>query len=225
MARKIKTEKTKKKSKKKVIVTVSVVVVIVLLAIVAWMLFFKNDGTKTIVEVKELDNLVEYQYVLTDRDTKYYKQEFEELKKILNEDVVDEEKYVTQVAKMFTIDLYTMTTKLNKYDVGGLEFYFDKQKNMYEQKVMDTLYATLLDDTYGDREQELPEVSGIEVVSTEKTSYVLGENEVDGYLVQLKISYVEDMGYDTEASLIVCKEEKIRWSVVDFQPTLNPEYE
>lgn len=223
MARKIKTEKTKKKSKKRVIVIFLSLLVIILLAVGCWFLFFK-EGSKDVIEVKELDNLVDYDYVLTDRDTKYYKKEFEELKKILNQDEVDEEKYVTQVAKMFTIDLYTISTKVNKYDVGGVEFYYSDQKEMFEQKVMDTIYSTLLDDTFGDRKQELPEVSSVEVVSVEQTTYLLGENKVDGYLVKVKMSYVKNMGYDTEASLVICKEEGVRWSVVDFQPTLSPKY-
>lgn len=222
MARKIKTEKNKKKSKKRVFIFLSLFVII-LLAVGCWFLFFREDS-KNVVEVKELDNLVDYGYVLTDRDTKYYKKEFEELKKILNQDEVDEEKYVTQVAKMFTIDLYTISTKVNKYDVGGVEFYYNDKKEMFEQKVMDTIYSTLLDDTYGDRKQELPEVSNVEIASVEQITYLLGENEVEGYLVKVKISYSKNMGYDTEASLVVCKEEGIRWGIVDFQPTLNPKY-
>lgn len=222
MARKIKTEKNKKKSKKRVFIFLSLFVII-LLAVGCWFLFFREDS-KNVVEVKELDNLVDYGYVLTDRDTKYYKKEFEELKKILNQDEVDEEKYVTQVVKMFTIDLYTISTKVNKYDVGGVEFYYNDKKEMFEQKVMDTIYSTLLDDTYGDRKQELPEVSNVEIASVEQTTYLLGENEVEGYLVKVKISYSKNMGYDTEASLVVCKEEGIRWGIVDFQPTLNPKY-
>lgn len=222
MARKIKTEKNKKKSKKRVFIFLSLFVII-LLAVGCWFLFFREDS-KNVVEIKELDNLVDYGYVLTDRDTKYYKKEFEELKKILNQNEVDEEKYVTQVAKMFTIDLYTISTKVNKYDVGGVEFYYNDKKEMFEQKVMDTIYSTLLDDTYGDRKQELPEVSNVEIASVEQTTYLLGENEVEGYLVKVKISYSKNMGYDTEASLVVCKEEGIRWGIVDFQPTLNPKY-
>ena len=59
----------------------------------------------------------------------------------------------------------------------------------------------------------------------EKIEYLMGEEKVDGYLVKLKMTYVDDLGYDTEASVVVCKEDGVRWSVVDFQPTLTPEYE
>lgn len=225
MARKIKTEQEKAKSKKKVIIISLIVVLLVIIGVGVGIVLMNKEGTKTIVEVKELDNLGDYNYKLTDRDSDYFKSEFEVLKKIVNSKEIDEEAYVTQVARMFIIDLYTMSTKVNKYDIGGLEYYHDTKKNMYEQKVMDTLYSTMLDDTYGDRTQVLPEIKSVETVSTEKTTYMLGETEVEGYLVKLKMTYVSDMGYDTEASLVVCKEEGIRWSVVDFQPTLSPEYE
>ena len=225
MARKIKTEQEKAKSKKKVIIISLIVVLLVIIGVGVGIVLMNKDDAKTIVEIKELDNLGDYNYKLTDRDSDYFKSEFEVLKKIVNSKEVDEEAYVTQVARMFIIDLYTMSTKVNKYDIGGLEYYHDTKKNMYEQKVMDTLYSTLLDDTYGDRTQVLPEIKGVETVSTEKTTYMLGETEVEGYLVKLKMTYVSDMGYDTEASLVVCKEEGIRWGVVDFQPTLSPEYE
>jgi hypothetical protein len=53
----------------------------------------------------------------------------------------------------------------------------------------------------------------------------MGDKEVDAYVVKLKWDYIEDMGYDTEASIVLCEEEGIRISVVDFQPTLEPKYE
>lgn len=224
MARKIKTEQEKKKHIKKIILILLIVILLGLGGFFGVSYLLKDDAPKTVVEVKELDNLSEYGYTLTDKDSKYFKTEYEALKKLLKSDDVDEKEYATQVAKMFTIDLYTLSTKINQYDVGGIEYYYETKKGMFEKKVMDTLYSTLLDDTYGDREQILPTVSNVEVLSTEETKYFLDENEVSGYLVKLKISYESSMGYDEEASVVVCKEEGIRWSVVDFQPTLNPEY-
>ena len=140
------------------------------------------------------------------------------------DEIVDEEKYATQVARMFTIDLYTLSTKVNKYDVGGIEYYHITKKDMFSKKVIDTLYSSLLDDTYGDRDQDLPEIKSVETVSTEKTTYKLGEEEVPAYLVKLNLTYEEELGYDNSASVIVCKEDSVRLSVVDFQPTLNPTY-
>lgn len=220
MVKEIETKKDKKRRKfKKILVVFGVLLLIGGFGFLIWKMLGKEP--KMVVEIKELDNLKDYGYTLTDKDSKYFKAEYEELKKILTTDNVDEEKYAIQVARMFVIDLYSMDTKVNKYDVGGLEYFYVDKKDMYEQKVMDSLYSTMLDDTYGDRKQELPLVKEIETLSVEETDYELGENEVTGYKVQLKITYEKDLGYDDEATLIICKEEGIRWSVVDFQPTLN----
>lgn len=225
MARKIKTEQEKKKSKRKILIISLILLLLAIVGVVVGILLLDKEEPKNIVEIKELDNLSDYNYKLTDKDSGYFKSEFEVLKEIVNDSSVDEEKYATQVARMFVIDLYTLSTKVNKYDIGGIEYYHDTKKSMFEQKVMDTLYSTMLDDTYGDRNQVLPEIKEVETVSVEKTKYLMGEEEVDGYLVKLKMSYVSDMGYDNKASVVVCKESGVRWSVVDFQPTLTPKYD
>lgn len=227
MARKIKTEKQKKKSKIKVFITVLIVLLVLGgIGFGVWKYLSLKGGNKSVVEVKVLDSLDDYGYSISDKDTKYYQSEFENLKNILNQDEIDYEAYATQVAKMFTIDLYTMSTKINKYDIGGKEYFYADKVSMHEKKVMDTLYSTLLDDTYGDRDQTLPEVKEVTVDSTESMKYTLDDEDVDAYLVKLKITYVDDLNYDDVASVVVCKEEdSIRYSVVDYQPTLSPSYE
>ncbi len=224
MARKIDTEKEKKKGKKKIIIIMMVIVLLGVGGFCLWKYVVKKPQSKAQVVTVLDKSLDEYGYSLTDKDSKYFKAEYEELKELLQKDKIDEKEYATKVARMFVIDFYTLSTKLNKYDVGGTEFFYDKKREMFETKAMDTVYASLLDNTYGDRKQELPEVTNVETVSTEETTYTLGGDKVDGYLIKLKISYEKDMKYDDEASVVVCKEEGMRWSVVDFQPTLKPEY-
>ena len=223
MARIVETEQKKKKVKnKKKFIIAFIVVLILVCGLLGWKLLSRDSGRKQAYEIKELDNLKEFGYTLTDSDSDLFKTEFKELKSIVNADEIDEEKYTTQVAKMFVIDLYTMSTKVNKYDIGGIEyFYFDK-KDMYEQKVMDTLYSALQDNTYGDRKQELPEVSGVEVLSNIEGKFKIGTKESKSRIITLNISYVKDLGYDKEATITLCKENELsRWSVVDFQPTIK----
>lgn len=225
MAREIKTEKKKKKSRKKKIFVI--LLIIVMIGVIGYFgyQYLKGLGNKDAVEIKVLDSNDVYGYSLKDNDSKYYQQEYENLKNILKADSVDSKEYATQVAKMFVIDLYTMTTKVNKYDIGGSEFFYKDKEEMFEQKVMDTLYYSLLDNTYGDRKQELPEVKEVTIESFEATTYELNGEDVDAYLIKLKISYVKDLKYDSVASVVVCQEsDGIRWSVVDYQPTLSPKY-
>lgn len=227
MARTINTEKTKKKSKVKIFLIVLLILLIIASGVfLVWKFVLDKEETGTAVEIKELDNLSDYSYVLTDRDSDYYRSEFEELKKIVNVDEVDEEAYAVQVGRMFIIDLYTMNTKVNKYDIGGIEFIHVDAKESYEKKVMDTLYSQLLDDTYGDRKQVLPEVNSLETISTEKITYSVLGNDQTCYLTKFNVGYVSDLKYDSKQSVVVCQEnDSIKWGVVDFQPTFTPTYD
>ena len=223
MVKKLKNSKQKKKTFLKFLLGIVIVALLCLSSIFVYKKFFTKEEKK-MVTVEILDSVSDYNYVLSDKDGKLYKEEYEKLKTIIEADEVIVEDYVKQVAKLFVIDLYTMNSKMNKYDIGGAEFYYADKRSMFEQKVMDTLYSTLLDDTYGDRKQELPEVSAVELVLCEPSKYKLGEIQKESYLVKLKINYVKDMGYDKNASVMIVKEDGVRWSVVDFQPTLNPKY-
>lgn len=224
MARVIETEQKKKRSKiKTLFVWLLIIALIAGAGFALWKFVINKEDEKKPVQVAvELDNLKDYGYALTDRDSKYFKSEFDVLKGIVNTEEVNMEQYTSQVAKMFVIDLYTMNSKVNKYDIGGVEYFHVNKKDMYEQKVLDTLYNSLLDNTYGDRTQDLPEVSNVEVVSNTEGTYKLGKTDVKAYIVKLKISYVTDMGYDNEATITICQEgESVRWSVVDFQPKIK----
>lgn len=224
MARVVQTEKVKKKKiKTKAIIILLIIVLVGVGAFVLIKSLKKKEPERIRKEVVILDSMNDYGYSLSDSDSAYYKTEYENLKKIVNEDNFDVKEYATQVSKMFIIDLYTLSTKMNKYDIGGGDYFHKDQRNMFEQKVIDTLYSTLQDNTYGDRKQELPQVKDISVSSVEGITYKV-VNKQECYLVKLTWEYEKNLGYDDEASVVVCEESGPRWSVVDFQPTLKPTY-
>ena len=240
MARKILTEKEKKKRRKKRIILFFFLLIILGVGGYFGYRFIDKKLHPPVVEKKEIDKVetkdFDYGYVLSDMDSKYYQEEFKKLKDILTKDEVDTKAYAEQEARLFVIDLYTMSTKINKYDIGGNEFFHVDRRTMFDKKVMDTIYSTMLDNTYGDRKQELPEVKNVTTVSVGDIEYTLDTNEPEGkdkskindvpaYLVKLKIEYVKSLGYDTEASVIVIQENGTKkWSIVDYKPTLNPKY-
>ena len=55
------------------------------------------------------------------------KENFKELDKILSEETINYEKYAQVLSKLFIIDLYTIDNKKNMYDVGSLEYVYDKE--------------------------------------------------------------------------------------------------
>ena len=249
MSKKLRKVNTKKSKKKLVIIIIIVLLVLGVSGFFGYKYFFVDNKKK--VNIKVLDSIDKYGYSLSDRDSTYYKEEFEKLKKILNEKEINTKEYATEVARLFVIDLYTMSTKVNKYDVGGREFFNSNRVDMYDLKVMDTIYNTMSDDTYGDRKQELPEVSKVNTESVEESSYKFIEDVIvdvntgkrscrDGYevsqndsnkcvkdvekvyVVNLTMEYKKDLDYDTEASVVVAKEETSdRWSVVEYKPELD----
>ena len=170
----------------------------------------KKENTKI---TKKLDSIKGFDYVLEDRDTELYKDEFKSLKTNLESKSIDYKEYAKSIAKMFIIDLYTINNKVNKYDVGGLEFVHPDALENYELNVKDTLYKYVDDNSYGDREQELPEVSSIKVDNIKESTYKIGENEIDSYELSLSWDYVKDLEYDSKATIIIVKKDKYLYIV------------
>ena len=229
MVRKIMTEKEKRKRKKRrIFIFLFLFLVLGGLGFFMYEYVYKKANPK-VQEAKEIDKVetknYDYKYSLTDLDSKYYQAEFKNLKEILMKDEVDEEAYATQLAKCFVIDLYTLSTKVNKYDIGGEEFFYSDKKDEYAKQVMNTLYDAMLDNSYKDRKQNLPEVKEATVNSVEKMTYKLGNTGHDAYQVKINITYVADLGADKEVTVVLVKEEDgKKFGVVDVQNTFNPKY-
>ena len=192
-------------SKKKKIALIIIGVVLVILVTVL-VCFFVNKNNKhkpeDIVNVTEVsDRIDKYGYSLNKNVTDYYKDEFNKLKNLSNE-----EEIAKQVAKLFVIDLFSMDYKINKYEVTSAQYFYSDKRDMHRNKVMDNLYNLMEDNSYGDRKQKLPEVTNVEVSDVKKDNYSLGDKKVDSYVVNLTISYKENLGYDTKGEVILVKD-------------------
>lgn len=169
-------------------------------------LFMPNEKEKREENVTNvISNIDEYGYSLDDRDTDYMKEVFKDLEKTLKEKDVNYEDYAKNLAKLFVIDLYTLNNKINKYDVGSLEYIYSESVNDFKNKAMATIYSDVMDNTYKDRIQELPEITSVEVIEVTKDKITLKEQEVDAYKVKLKYTYRKDLGYDKEGTLYLVK--------------------
>ena len=167
-----------------------------------------------------ISNINDYGYTLDDRDTEYMKETFVELEKILNETDVDYQAYAEVLAKLFVIDFYTLDNKINKYDIGSLEYIWSSGVDMFRQKAVDTIYRDVIDNTYRDRIQDLPEITNVSITNTEETTYQLGEEEVDAIKLEMKYEYKEDLGYDTEGTIYLVQNVN-KLEVVSYQPTIE----
>ena len=186
-----------KKKYKRILIIILIVVLLAIISFVIYKILLNNKTEEEVVNV--VDSISEYGYNLDDRDTELMKSTYEELKNILNSDEIDYELYASALARLFVIDLFTMDNKINKYDVGGSEYVYPDALENFKLNVEDTLYKHMENNSSGKRKQDLPEVSSIEVLSTETGEYTIEENSFDSYIVNLSWQYVSDLGYDNNA--------------------------
>lgn len=165
-------------------------------------LFINNDDEEQPKNVTNIiSNIKEYNYTLDDRDTNYMKEEFKNLENILKEEQVDFNLYASTLAKLFVIDFYTLNNKVNKYDVGGLEYILNSKIDMFKSKAMDTIYNDVIDNSYKDRVQELPEITNVEVLNVDETEIKINDDNTKAYRVTMNYTYKKDLGYDNEGTI------------------------
>lgn len=185
-----------------IIIGVAIVLLVSIVLIVFADKYFDKDELQE-TPIEEIDKIEGYDYTLEDRDTDYYKSLFEELKTLLKESEIDYQKYAEIIGKMYIADFYTLSNKINHYDVGSLEFIEESKRENFELKAQDTIYKYIEDNTYGKRVQELPEVNNVEVVSSSSAKLKLDDQEYDGYELGLTWSYVKDLEYDSSCKIDV----------------------
>lgn len=178
-----------------VVMGVLITVILIVTSIRAYKDFFSNNG-KDPVSKKELENLNMYGYTLDDLDTPLYKTYFDDLKKILNEEEIKMEDYAEGLVKLYVTDFYTLSNKITSSDIGGVEFVHPDVLENFKLKASDTIYNHVKNNVYGDREQVLPTVKNVEIITCTNTKYSYNNNEYDAYQVSASWEYEQDLGYD-----------------------------
>lgn len=191
------------------------ILVIVLVALIISLVFMAKGILKkekgNVQETQIVDKMDDYGYYLTDHNTKYYNELYEELKQTLAENPVDEEKYAKLVAQLFTVDFYDLNSKLSKSDVGGTQFIDEDYKDVFIKTANDIngIYYYVKSDLYGERKQELPVVVNAEVVSLKNTSFKYDKiNDDKAYTIDINLTYEKDLGYQKSVSLTIVHNDK-----------------
>lgn len=192
------------KKSRKIIISLIVIILIAIIGLIVYKTVFNNSQE----EVKIIKSIKDYDYNLKENETELYKTEFNELDKILSKKNVDYEEYAKSIAKLFIIDFYTLNNKLSKNDIGGTEFIKEDMRDNFIEEARSTFYKYV--EVIDGRTQELPEVSNITDVSVEKTEFKYSDKTIDenAYKVSISWDYVEDLGYEKEASMIIVKQDK-----------------
>ena len=201
-----------------------IVISVLLVGVIAlgvFKIFHSSEEKKTDVNVTSvISNIADYGYTLDDRDSNYMKEVFHELEDILNVPEVDYHAYAEALAKLFVIDFYTLNNKVNKYDVGSLEYILSSRVDTFRQKAQDTIYRDILDNTYRDRVQDLPEITNVTILNIEDTTYTLNEDEVSAIKVEMTYEYKEDLGYDTEGTIYFVRDAQ-KLEVASYTPSIE----
>lgn len=199
--------------KKKIGIVVCSILLIYFLGGIFYNIFVDRSDTKKKNNVNNSVQIKGFEYLSNDSDTDLFKNEFKKLKNNLESSNINYNEYALSISKMFIIDLYTLNNKNNMYDVGGVQFVYPEARDNFKLNVENTLYKYMEDNSDGKREQELPEVSNVEVTSDEVYEYTIGEEKYEGYKINLDISYVKDLEYDAKAELILVKVDKYLYIV------------
>ena len=193
--------KLKKKAKRIIIILLLVIVVLL------GYLFINENflGKSKPKEVKIVNKIDKYGYNLKDSKTKKYHKMFDELKKILSEDEVDEEEYVKKISEMFIYDFYSLNDKTAKTDIGGVDFVYSGALENFLVKAEDTYYKCVESNIYGNRNQSLPTVSEIEITNVSQEPFAYGDKtDEKAYIVETTWDYADEAftKYQKSAKLI-----------------------
>lgn len=174
-----------------------------------WLL--TSEEVKTEEVKKEEFDSEKYKYYINSSASKYEKELFEELKKVLSKEEVVEEDYASALAKMFIGDLLTLSSKNSSSDITSSQYVYDDYIETFKLMVKDTIYASIELNLDGKREQSLPTVNNVEVVSVNRGSYSFNGQEIDSqaYFITTNIGYEKDLGYPASYEIVLVRHNEL----------------
>ena len=221
---------SRRSNKKKSKVIPTILVFIFIFAFIGLGLFLSKkiipkDNKKTENKVEKIDKIENYNYNLYKNSSKLYQKYYEELKKVLSEKEIDEEKYAKLIAELFIIDFYSLDTHITNQDVGGLDFIYSSIKENFSLKATDTIYKFVESNVYGDRKQKLPmvkEITKVDILS-KNYSYTSNDkktiiNDNKAYYVDINWTYEDNSSkYQTKATITIVHEKDNLLSIVSVK--------
>lgn len=208
--------KLKKKVKRNILIIV-VVALIILLGFVIWSAI--RNSNEEVKEVKVISQIDKYGYKLKENKPKAYKDMFKELEDILKEKEVDEEAYVKKISEMFIYDFYSLDDKAAKTDIGGVDFVYESIAPNFLQNAQDTYYKYVESNIYNNRNQKLPIVKDINVISTDQSPFAYGEEtDEEAYNVEITWDYT-DSAFSTyqKTATLVFIHDGVKLSLVELR--------
>lgn len=185
-----------------------IIIAILIGGFFVWNNFIKPRSAKSKV-VDSIKN-EDVDYVVSDSDTKLFKDNFNELKKVLNAKEVDKKKYAETIAKLFVIDFFTLSNKTSKNDVGGVQFVYGGYQTDFVEGARNTLYKQV-GSTASDEKinANLPTVTKVQIDDIDEISpynmfegNYFTEDQV-GYMINISWEYKNKDDFQKNATIIV----------------------
>lgn len=171
--------------------------VIILLVISYFTFFNKQKITDGVID--EVNG-----YVLSSNKSDYYNSLFEELKTMYTKEYEDNEK-ASLITQLFLTDNLSLSTAQSKNDVGGVQYVYEDFREEFTKIARNTIYKFVENNVYGTRKQELPTVSEVLIEKISDSEFKIGKEKVDVLLINAKIKYEKDLGYQKEVELLLYK--------------------
>ena len=198
------------KLKKKTKIALIISIILIVLITIGIILITNKPKTKEEETVKVINKVDKYGYQLKETKSKRYKKMFEELKEILQEETIDEEKYVSKITEMFIYDFYTLDDKTAKTDIGGVDFVYKDVLENFLINAQDTFYKYVESNIYNNRNQQLPEVDTITINAISNETFAYGtKNNDNAYIINVSWTYTSEdfSSYQNNAKLVFIHDE------------------
>ena len=198
------------KLKKKTKIALIISIILIVLITIGIILITNKPKTKEEETIKVINKVDKYGYQLKETKSKRYKKMFEELKEILQEETIDEEKYVSKITEMFIYDFYTLDDKTAKTDIGGVDFVYKDVLENFLINAQDTFYKYVESNIYNNRNQQLPEVDTITINAISNETFAYGtKNDDNAYIINVSWTYTSEdfSSYQNNAKLVFIHDE------------------
>ena len=190
-----------------------IAVAIIVGGFLVWNNFIKPMRGKT--KVVDSIKLEDIDYVVSDSDSKLFKETFGELKKVLNAKEVDNKKYAETITKLFVIDFFTLSNKSNKNDVGGVQFVYGGYQTDFVEGARNSIYKQVKSTSSDEQANiKLPTVTKVTIDSIDEISpynmfegNMFSEDKV-GYMVNISWKYKNDDDFQSNATIIIVPDGK-----------------
>lgn len=201
-----------------------IVVAVIVGGFLVWNNFIKpkSNKPKVVDSIKNED----VDYVVSETDTKLFKDTFGELKKVLNAKEVDNKKYAEVITKLFVIDFFTLSNKTSKNDVGGVQFVYESYQTDFVEGARNSIYKQVQSDMSGSKlNGSLPTVTKVKVDSIDEISpySMFGGNffteDQVGYMINISWEYKNDDDFQCNATIVVVPDGK-KLSVARMQEAM-----